>query len=88
MTYWGKSYNLSAGIYTKLLHKKLFLSLSVNDILGTYTYLWHDRYKNIESKEMGDRDTRWLKITVKYNFNQFKNVFEKKSSNKRDLNRL
>ncbi len=88
MTYWGKSYNLSAGIYTKLFNKKLFLSLAVNDLLRTYTYSWHDKYANIESGEMGYKDTRWLKITVKYNFNQFKNIFEKKSSNKQDLNRL
>ncbi len=88
ITYWGKSYNLSTGIYTNLFNKKLYLSLSVNDLLRTSTYSWHDKYTNIESGEKGYMDTRWLKITVKYNFNRFKNNFKKKSSNKQDLNRL
>ncbi len=88
ITYWKETYDLSAGIYTKLLDNKLLLSLDISDILKTYTHSWHDRYINIESGEIADMDTRRIEISIKYNFNQFKNIFDVKSSNQQDLRRL
>jgi hypothetical protein len=88
ISYWKESYNISSGIYARLFEKKLFLSLSVNDILKTCTNSWHDKYINIESGQSTDMDSRWFKFSIRYNFNQFRDVFEKKSSNQEDLNRL
>ncbi len=88
ISHWEKSYNLSAGLQAKLLQKKLLLSITVNDILKTTSYSWKDQYLNIESVGRSDRDFRWIKFSLRFNFNRYYQKFNKESSNRSELERL
>lgn len=88
ITYWGKNYYISGGIYAKFFNKKLYIGVSVDDIFKTYTNSWYDKYFTIESGQTTNPDSRRINLTVKYNFNKFSSYFKEQSSNKEDLNRL
>ena len=87
-TFFKESYNLSAGISAKLLKKQLKISIVVNDILKTSDQVWYVKYGNIESGQNPNYDNQYIKISIKYIFNNFKSVFEKRSGNQDELNRL
>ncbi|MDQ1769535.1 outer membrane beta-barrel protein [Labilibaculum sp. A4] len=88
LTIMRNRYNLSCGIQTKILQKKLLISLSANDILNNYNADWYNKYQNIKSGQLRDHDTSYLRLYIRYNFNNFKNVFNKKNMNSEELNRL
>jgi len=88
MTYYNSSGNLSAGFLIKFFDKKFVLNCDVNDILKTSDITWTDRYGTIENGQIPDLDSRYLKITVKYYFNDFKNVFKGKSGISDEINRI
>lgn len=88
-TYWAASYNLSAGVLWKLFGDRLVLSLKANDILKTANFNnFEDRYLNIVTGMKSSQDTRYVRIGVRYNFNDIKSGVRKRQSNAEELNRL
>jgi len=88
LTIMRNRYNLSCGIQAKFLQKRMLISLSTNDILNKYNADWFDKYQNIKSGQIRDHDTSYVRLYVRYNFNNFKNIFNKQSKNSEELNRL
>jgi len=87
-TSWAPTYDISTGIYSKFFKKKLYVSFSIDDVFKTQTYNWTNRLSNILTSENTNLDSRQIKISLKYNFNNFRNIFSKKSANNDILNRL
>jgi hypothetical protein len=86
-----KSYcDLSADITRHLLDKKLMISLKVHDILNTYRKVnRHTSYSNniLHVQDDDKPDTRYVTITVRYNWGKSKNIQQKKSDTDQ-INRL
>lgn len=88
MSYYYKSYNLSAGLNTSFLDDKFKLSLYVNDILNSSETTWKDQFGNVESYSDQDRDNTFFSISLKYNFNKYKGGIRKKTAGNEELNRM
>lgn len=82
-------YKLRIGLYkTFFADKRLAITLSANDLLRRsepdsqteYGYVWSSQQLNL--------DTRNVTLTVKYNINNFKNVFKKNTNNDEEINRI
>jgi outer membrane receptor protein involved in Fe transport len=87
-SYWHAYSNLSTGMIWKLDNNKWQLSLSIQDILNKYKpSSWDDAYGNIKSGMILDMDARWIRIGVRYNFNNFKNIIKKRTSAGDELDR-
>jgi hypothetical protein len=86
-----KSYcDLFADITRHLLDKKLMISLMVHDILHTDRKMnRHTSYSNniLHVQDDDKPDTRYVTITVKYNWGKSKNIQQKKSDTDQ-INRL
>ena len=59
---------LSAGLRQMLLKNKMSLSLNVNDILHTSIYKMYTRYDNVNNTVKDITDTRYVNLTLRYNF--------------------
>jgi outer membrane receptor protein involved in Fe transport len=89
ITYWDSSCNLSAGILWKVYKNRLHLSLNINDILKTdKSNCWEDRYGNIITGMKSDRDTRYVRLGIKFIINDMKNNIKGRFNNNEELNRL
>lgn len=88
MTHFESRSKLSLGLNTSFFEKKLRVSLMVNDILNSSDNAWEDRYGNIVAGLDPDYDNTWVRISIKYNFNNFKRGIQKKSASDSELNRL
>ena len=82
-------YKLRIDLYkTFFADKRLAITLSANDLLRRsepdsqteYGYVWSSQQLNL--------DTRNVTLTVKYNINNFKNVFKKNTNNDEEINRI
>ncbi len=81
-------FNSSIGLQIKLLNKKLVFTFAVNDIFNTSDVSWVAKYGTIENGQIPDYDTRNLRVSVKYYFNNFIKKFEDKSSISDEKQRL
>ncbi len=88
MTIFEDYFNMSVGLQVKLLNKKLVFSFDVNDIFNTSDIEWIDKYGTIENGQTPDYDLRYLRVSVKYYFNNFIKKFEDKSSISDEKQRL
>ncbi|RUT77803.1 outer membrane beta-barrel family protein [Ancylomarina longa] len=88
MTDWDNVYKLSVGMNTSFFDKKLNVGLLANDILNSSDSAYKDIYGNIMSGAIYDFDSSWVRISIKYNFNDFKGKIRKKSASESELNRL
>ncbi len=88
MTYWKRYYNLSIGFDTSFWNDKLKVSLLARDLLNTSDTPWEDRYGNIISGSVQDLDNSWIRLVIKYNFNNFKSGIKKKSAGEEELDRM
>lgn len=88
MTHYDRTYRLSLGFNTSFFEKKLQLSLLANDILNSSDNSWEDKYGNIIAGSIPDHDNTWVRISIKYNFNDFRGGLKKKSASESELNRL
>lgn len=64
--------NLSMGVNYVMLKNKLVLSISVNDLLGTYYNRNHVVYENFVFDNRNDYDNRCLNIKLTYRFGNHK----------------
>ena len=82
-------YKLRIGIHkTFFADKRLTVTLSANDILRRSNPDSQTEYGNVWSSQQLHLDTRNVTLTVKYNINQFKNVFKKNTNNDEEINRI
>ena len=88
ISYFYEKYNLSFSVYRKFYKKQLTVSLIANDVLNTDDTKWIDKYANISSKIYPDRDYTYLKLSIKFNFNNFKSVFKENFGNTDEINRI
>lgn len=89
ITHWYSYYNLSAGAMLYLFDRKLQLSLTANDILNKAgSNNWEDRYGNNISGMRSDQDYTYVQFGIRYNFNNFKTLVHKLTSNSEELDRL
>jgi hypothetical protein len=89
ISYLKGQYNLSAGIRSNFLKNNLNISLLCNDILqknsnGNYD----EKYNNISNGMRINQDTRLIRLTVRYNFNNINSRIKKNTSHQKELNRL
>lgn len=89
ITHYYSYYNLSAEAMFYLFDRKLQLSLTANDILNRAEgNSWEDRYGNNISGLRSDQDYTYIKFRIRYNFNNFKSLIQKRASNSEELDRL
>lgn len=89
ITFWQSTWNLTAGILWKLFDNRLVLSLNANDIFKTVNLnTWEDRYGNIITGMKSNQDYRYLRIGIRYNFNNIRSGIRKRQSNTEEIERL
>ncbi len=89
MTGYSSSSNLSLSFSQYALERKLLFTLSVNDLLRDQATVLHNRYGSVESGQyLKNMDTRRVSLTIRYNFNNYNNVYRRKSAGDDELNRL
>ncbi len=88
MTDFTPSHDLSASLTQYFFNRKLGVNLSVTDILRKSYSDWFDKYGYVEAGQYSKMDSRSLRLTLRYNFNNYKNVYHRKSNYDQELNRL
>jgi hypothetical protein len=67
---------------------KMIVTLFGNDLLHKSEPAIASKYGIVEFGQSSNPDTRMVGITLKYNFNGFKNRFKRSDSNQPDLDRI
>ncbi|GAF05699.1 outer membrane beta-barrel family protein [Saccharicrinis fermentans] len=88
ITTYDSYYNLWASASLKLLDKQLVISLDMDNILNSNNINWEDNYEYITNGGKNDFDNRIVRISVKYTFKNFKDIFNTDSNNSQELDRL
>lgn len=88
MTDFSATSNLSVNLSQYAFKKKLQFTVSVNDIFRKSYGDWKDRYGSIESGQYKNGDSRHVRLTVRFNFNNYKNVYDRKSDSDKEIDRL
>ncbi len=85
----GESYNLSAAIIWRLFQDRLRLSLSANDLLGTFNgSTWENRLNNVITGMKSRQDSRYVRFEVRFNFNNTQSGIKNRANNSDELNRM
>ena len=83
------AYALSLGIMkTFFKDNRLQVVISFNDILHKMTANSTSNINNVWSQKILDPDSRNINISIKYNLNNFKNIFQRNKGNAEELNRI
>lgn len=83
------AYNLSFWIRQSFLKSKnLQVTLRAEDILHKAISKSYTRIGTVKSNAIPDMDTRFIGLTVKYNFNGFKDMFKRKNTNEATEQRI
>jgi hypothetical protein len=86
---WESYSRLNLSINQYLLNKKLLISLSTNDIFNkNKTNHWTSYSNKICYMMNSDSDSRYVSLTLKYNWGISKKNIQKKSSNTDSINRM
>lgn len=88
MTNFTASHDLSVSLMQYFFKRKLSINLSVSDILRRSFGDWFDKYGYVEAGQYNNMDSRSIRLTIRYNFNNYKNVYRRKSNYDQELNRL
>ncbi|QZT36294.1 TonB-dependent receptor [Halosquirtibacter xylanolyticus] len=88
ITTYSDQLNLRAGSTVKMFHNNLYLTVDFSDILDTNDNSWDSQYGYIQSGGVNDFDNRMLRVSLQYNFKDFKELFGTESNNTEDLDRL
>lgn len=96
-TYYGRSYflmtvsepsnNLTVGITQYLFDRRLQLSLYGNDLLRGSMSGWHDRFGFYETSQRSSYDTRRVRFSVRWLFNNHKNRYSERTHSE-EYNRI
>jgi outer membrane receptor protein involved in Fe transport len=82
------TYRLTAGVNWVLMRGKMILTLFGNDLLHQSEPAITSKYGMVDFGQNSNPDTRMVGITLKYNFNGFRNIFKKSDSNQPELERI
>jgi hypothetical protein len=82
------TYRLTLGVNWILMRGKMILTLFGNDLLHKSNPAVTSKYGMVAFGQSSNPDTRMVGVTLKYNFNGFKNIFKKSDSNQQDLERI
>lgn len=88
ITTYGQVYNLSTGMKAKMFKKRLTLSLDINDVLNRSDMSWEDNYGNLRYGQNPDYDTRYLRFSIKYTFNNFLSSYIDRTSIDNEIKRI
>lgn len=75
MTEYDPTYNLTASISKSFLDKHLQVTLSGYNLINGMKDVWHDRFGYYETFQTADRDRRYVRLSLRYIFNNFKNRY-------------
>lgn len=82
-------YNLSAGLVWKVLKGRLVISLMADNILGLADYnCFNSMYGNYYMLNKEDSDTRYIRVGIRYNFNDIQSGIRRKEATKEELDRI
>lgn len=87
MTVFEPTNNLSVSCTQSLFKGRMLVAIGVNDIFRRTSQDWYDRYGYYEAKAWRNDDTRFVCLTLKYNFNKFQSKYRIHRSSS-TLNRL
>ncbi|MCL1934189.1 MAG: TonB-dependent receptor [Candidatus Azobacteroides sp.] len=87
-TVFSPTYRLTIGANWILMRGKMILTLFGNDLLHKSEPTVISKYEMVDFGQSSSPDTRMVGITLKYNFNGFKNIFKKSDSNQQDIDRI
>lgn len=83
------AYDLTLGILkTFFKDNRLQIIISANDILHKALPNSITNINNVWSQKLVDTDSRNVTISIKYNLNSFRNIFQKNKANAEELNRI
>jgi hypothetical protein len=88
ITYLGETFDVSMGINSSFFNKKLLIGFQVNDLFNKADMTWEDKYGNIISGQRPDFDTRLFRFSIKYRFNDFKDIFKSNSDVDNEVKRF
>ena len=81
--------NLTLGIMkTFFKDNRLQIVISANDILHKSRANSTTHINNVWSQKLLDPDSQSIMVSIKYNLNNFKNVFQKNKANAEEINRI
>lgn len=75
MTEYDPTYNLTASISKSFQKKRMQVTLSGYNLINGMKDVWHDRFGYYETFQKADRDRRYVRVSIKYLFNNFKNRY-------------
>ena len=82
-------YNLSAGLVWKALKGRLVISLMADNILGLADYnCFNSMYGNYYMLNKEDSDTRYIRVGIRYNFNNIQSGIRRKEATQEELERI
>ncbi|MFW5720919.1 MAG: outer membrane beta-barrel family protein [Bacteroidota bacterium] len=81
-------YVVNTGISANFLKNRFSVSLEINDLLNTYQLEWESKYGQIRYSQLANYDTQSLRLTLKYNFGDFRDIFQDKSAINEEINRI
>lgn len=87
-TVFSPTCSLTAGVNLRLLNGKINLMIFGNDILHKANENIRSRYGYVENGQTSNLDSRMFGMTVKFNFNNFKEKFKKSTSNQTEIERI
>jgi hypothetical protein len=88
MTDYYPTYDLSLSLTRYVWEKRVQITIEANDLFRRYFGDWRDKYGTIECGEYLSNDNRNVKLTIRYNFNNYKNVYKRKSNSDEEINRV
>ncbi len=88
ITYLGETFDVSMGINTNFFNKNILIGLQVNDLFNKTDMTWEDKYGNIISGQRPDFDSRLFRFSIKYRFNDFKDIFKSNSNVEDEVKRF
>lgn len=68
--------------------KRLKITISANDLLHKSEADITRYINNVRSQAFLDNDSRNITVSIKYNFNNFKNIFQKNNGSEEEINRI
>ncbi|BDD08478.1 TonB-dependent receptor [Fulvitalea axinellae] len=88
LTMYAEFWDSSLGLQAKFLDDKLLVTMRSKYIFSSDSFRWLGRYGTIEQGHNDKTNRRALIVYVRYNLNEFKNIFKDKSGGNDALRRL
>lgn len=87
ITYGKHSWQINLRLSKSLFKRKLWINLTLNDILKTSTSYWKMHFDDLRVMQEKNMDSRYMMLSISYRFNPAKNKYKGKQSSD-ELNRL